>query len=77
MSGLSYTSHSSRRQARRGQGIEFRLIYALSFVVLLAAVIVMRLVRLLTWRNTAQSSPSIIQEARDAAGAAVPYVFMG
>jgi hypothetical protein len=72
------TTHSSTRsRSRRRQSIEFRLIYAVSFVILLATVLVERLFRLVTWRAPSGPSKSILQETREAAGATVPYAFMG
>ncbi len=66
-----------RRRSRRGQRVEFGLIYAVSFIVLLPAVVVMRLVSALMLRKRTGPAPSIFKEARELAGAAVPYAFMG
>ena len=77
MGQMHTTNHASRRCTRRRQSTEFRLIYAVSFVILLVAVLVERLFRLVTWRTPAGPSRSILQEVRDAVGATVPYAFMG
>lgn len=71
------TRSATRGQPRRRQSIEFRLIYAVSFVILLATVLVERLFRLVTWRAPSGPPRSILQETREAAGATVPYAFMG
>jgi hypothetical protein len=77
MTGHTITAHSTRRRPKRGQSVEFGLIYAISFIVLLAAVVVRRSVGLVTWRKRNGPDVSIFKEARESAGATVPYAFMG
>ncbi len=68
---------ASRYETVRDQRVQFGVIYAVSFVVLLAVVIAKRLFNLITWRKRASSTVSMFKEAREAAGATVPYAFMG
>jgi hypothetical protein len=66
---------SPRKRTRRRKGVEFGLVYGVGFTVFLFAAAVARPVRLLTGKRTDRRS--IIQEARDSAGATIPYAFMG
>jgi hypothetical protein len=67
-----------RRKVRRRGGVEFGLLYAIAFTIFLVAAVVSRLVGLLTWRRTPDARRrSLVQEARDATGATIPYAFMG
>jgi hypothetical protein len=71
------TSSGSRRRQRRGRSVEFGFIYAISFAVLLVAVVVRRLLSVVLWRKRQSPAVSIFKEAREAAGATVPYAFLG
>lgn len=62
----------SRRARRRGEEIEFRLIYAAAFPLFLAAAVLGRLARPMAERRR-----SIIAEARAAADTVLPFAFMG
>jgi hypothetical protein len=77
MQTSSASSAATPRRARRNERVEFGVIYALCFVVLLAAVAVERLIGVVLRRPRHEPARSIIQEAREATGAAIPYAFMG
>lgn len=68
------TSNRKSRMRRR-KGVEFGLVYGVGFTVFFVAAAVARPVRLITGRKS--DHRSIIQEARDSAGATIPYAFMG
>lgn len=59
-----------------GEAIESRLIFALTFPVFLAAVIVARLAPVAR-RSGVGSRRSILAEARAAANTCIPFAFMG
>jgi hypothetical protein len=72
------THRRSRRKSPK-QSIEFRLIFALTFVFFLGAAL---LERLMPWRwigSDASRRPraSIFKEARETAGTCTTYAFMG
>jgi hypothetical protein len=77
MQTTSASTSSSQRRGRRNQRVEFGLIYGLSFLVLLVAVVAKRLVDFVTRRVRSDAPRSIIRETREATGAAIPYAFMG
>lgn len=69
---------SPRRKSRRRGGVEFGLLYMLAFTIFLLAAIATRILRLLTWQRTGDGRRrSVLQEAREATGATIPYAFMG
>ena len=80
MSNMSSTAELQvrrRRHTERG-GIEYRLVHAAGFGVFLVAAAVSRLIALIARRpRGADGRRSIIQEARDATSATIPYAFMG
>jgi hypothetical protein len=77
MQTTSASTSTSQRRGRRNQRVEFGLIYGLSFLVLLVAVVAKRLVDFVTRRVPSDAPRSIIRETREATGAAIPYAFMG
>ena len=62
---------------RAARSLEFRLIFAVSFVVFLVAAVAGRLLPGQAHKKARQASRSVIAEARAAAHTFVPMVFMG
>lgn len=77
MQTTSASGITAHRRGRRNQRVEYGVIYGLCFLVLLVAVAVERLVGLVLRRQRHDPPRSIIREAREATGAAIPYAFMG
>lgn len=77
MQSTDLSASTMQRRSKRQQRVEFGVLYALCFPVLLVAVIVMRLVDLVLRRERDEPVRSIIREAREATGATIPYAFMG
>jgi hypothetical protein len=77
MQTTSASSGPPRRRARRNQRVEFGITYVLCFLVLLVAIAIERLVGIILRRARSDEPRSIIREAREATGAAIPYAFMG
>ena len=70
-----HAASSSRKRINRG-GIEYRLVYAIGFSVFFVTALTSRAARTLTLRRR-NDGRSIVQEAREATGATIPYAFMG
>lgn len=80
MSHMSNTAdlHVRRRRHKERGGIEYRLVHAAGFSVFLVATAVSRIVSVVARRpRGTDTKRSIIQEARDATSATIPYAFMG
>jgi hypothetical protein len=71
------SASATSRRGRRNQRVEFGLIYGLSFPVVFVAVAAKRVIDVVTRRPRHDAPRSIIREAREATGAAIPYAFMG
>ena len=72
------TSRQRSRGLHAKNRIEFRLLFALAFMVFLAAGLVARLTP--GWwlsDDRSASRTSLIEEARTAAGSTIPFAFMG
>ena len=68
----------AKRGGRRADSIEFKLIYAVGYIVFLGAAIAQRGLHLVGLTHRASGDrKSVFGEARDAAGATIPYAFMG
>lgn len=76
MSTIRENMRQPRRRDRR-ETIEHGVIYGLFFAAFLIAAVFGRLTDLVTRRRSQTPHRSIVREARESAGATVPYVFMG
>lgn len=77
MQTTTASGSTTQRRGRRNQRVEYGVIYGLCFLVLLATIVVERLVDFVLRRRRNDAPRSIIREAREATGAAIPYAFMG
>jgi hypothetical protein len=74
----SIVSGPQRATRRRGERVEFYLFYACCFGIILAAVTAQRaLVLSGILAAPTGAKLTLVQEAREAVGAVIPYVFMG
>lgn len=70
--------HADKRRDDRWERIEFRLIYAVVFLIFFCIAVVKRLAPW-KWRSEPRSLSghrSVVGEAKSAASASVPYAFM-
>ena len=77
---LTYSaSRRNRLESREREKLEYKIIFALSFVFFLIGSVLARAAGLLTLPFLEKRAPrkSLMNEARDAANSVLPYAFMG
>ncbi len=79
MSIAQETSHYSHTKRRQQAQNEYRVIFALCFVVFLIALVPVRMSRWIArpLDPASRNKQSLFAEAREAANAALPYAFIG